>query len=288
MIDRRLFINIDWILVGLVVAICLLGAASLAFAQAAPPANPPAAKSVVPENENSRKARALLRQMIQTMGGSAYLDVRTMEQEGRTYSYYNGQPNSLGTPFWRFWEFPDKERIEVTKQRDIVYINVGDQGYEKTYKGVAPMEPEQLHDYQRRHEHSLENVLRVWLPDPTTALFYDGPAVAEQKPCDSVTLFNAKNDAVTIFIDTNRHLPVKKTFQWRDPADNLKNLEGEVYDNWRLEQGIMTPHTILRAHNGDTTNQRFLTSVKYNPPLPDSMFDVSVTYDPYKKSGPRQ
>jgi hypothetical protein len=252
----------------------------LLFAQATP--------STAPENENSRKARALLKQMIDAMGGQAYLNIQTMEQEGRTYSFYNGKPNSLGTPFWRFFEFPDKDRTELTKQRDVAYINIGDRGYEKTYKGIAAMEPEQLRDYNRRHEHSLEIVLRKWLPDPGTALFYDGPAVAEQHPCDSVTLMNAKNDSVTIFIDSNKHLPVKKTFQWRDPADNLKNDEGEIFDNWRAEQGIMTPHTILRTHNGDTTNQRFLTVVRYNTAIPASMFDMSVTYDPYKRSSPRQ
>jgi hypothetical protein len=251
------------------------------FAQTA---NPPAA----PQNENSRKARALLQQMIDAMGGQAYLNIQSFEQEGRTYSFYNGKPNSLGTPFWRFFKFPDKDRFELTKKRDVVYINVGDKGYEKTYKGVAVMEPEQLRDYNRRQHHSLEVVLRKWLPDPTTALFYDGPAVAEQRQCDSVTLMNANNDSVTIYIDSNNHLPVKKTFQWRDPADNLKNIEGEVFDNWRDEQGINTPHTILRSHNGDTTNQRFLTVVRYNTNMPDSLFDVNVTYDPYKRSGPRE
>ena len=268
--------------------VLLLLIATAAYGQAVPPANSTPAKPVVPENENSRKARALLNQMIEAIGGQAYLNIQNFEQEGRTYSYYNGQPNSGGIPFWRFYKFPDKDRTEITKQRDIAYITVGDKGFEKTYKGVAPMDPDALHDYQRRHEHSLEIVLRKWLPDPTTALFYDGPAVAEQKPCDSVTLMNAKNDSVTIFIDTIHHLPVKKTFQWRDPMDNLKNTEGEVYDNWRVEDGIPTPHTILRSHNDETTNQRFLTSVKYNTNMPDSLFDVSVTYDPYKKSGPRQ
>ncbi|MGZ4787213.1 MAG: hypothetical protein ACXVZX_01760 [Terriglobales bacterium] len=266
----------------------LLLIAGSAFAQTAPAASQQKPGPVIPENENSRKARALLQQMINAMGGQAYLNIHTMEQEGRSYSYYNGQPNSGGIPFWRFYKLPDKDRTEVSKQRDVIYINVGDKGYEKTFKGVAPMEPDQLKDYQRRHEHSLEIVLRKWLPDPTTALFYDGPAVAEQKPCDTVTLMNAKNDSVTIYIESNNHLPVKKTFQWRDPMDNLKNTEGEVFDNWRLEQGIPTPHTILLSHNGDTIRQRFIAVVRYNTDIPDSMFDVTVSYDPYKKSGPRQ
>ncbi len=261
----------------------VLIAAAMVSAQATAPQNSAPAKGpVVPENTNSKKALAILQQMIQALGGQAYLDIQTMEQEGRTYSYYQGAPNSYGTPFWLFYKIPDKQRVELTKQRDVIYINVGEKGYEKTYKGIAPMEKEQLDNYNRMHEHSLEYVLRKWLPDPTTALFYDGPAVAEQKACDSVTLFNANNDAVTIFINTENHLPVKKTFQWRDPMDNLKNDEGETYDNWRKEQGFPTPHTILRTHNGETTNQKFLTVVRYNTPMPDSMFDVTPTYDPYK------
>jgi len=268
-------------------AFLLLLAATCSFGQNAMAAPAQTTGPVVPENENSRKARALLQKMIEAMGGQAYMNIQTMEQEGRSYSYYNGQPNSGGIPFWRFYKLPDKDRTEITKQRDVIYINVGDKGYEKTYKGVAAMESDQLKDYQRRHEHSLEIVLRKWLPDPTTALFYDGPAVAEQKPCDTVTLMNANNDSVTIYIESNNHLPVKKTFQWRDPMDNLKNIEGEVFDNWRLEQGIPTPHTILLSHNGDTIRQRFITVVRYNTNIPDSMFDVTVNYDPYKKSGPR-
>lgn len=257
---------------------------AVAFAQAPSPS----AKPIAPENENSRKARALLQQMIQALGGQAYLTFQTMEQEGQTYGFHDGKPTTLGAPFWQFYKFPDKTRVEVTKQRDIVYLYIGDKGYEKTYKGVAAMEPTQLRDYNRRHQHSLDIVLRQWLPDPGTALFYDGAAVAEQKPCDSVTLMNSKNDSVTIYIDSIKHLPVKKVFQWRDPADNLKNTEGQVYDNWRLEQGLMTAHTLLASHNGDTVSEQFLSVVRYNTNMPDAMFDTNVTYDPYKRSGPRQ
>jgi len=239
------------------------------------------------ESENSKKARAILNQMIETLGGPAYLNIKDMQQEGRTYSFYQGKPNSVGTVFYRSWKFPDKDRTEFTKDRDVVLIYNGDKGYEVTYKGTAEAEPEQLRDYLRRRNHSLENVLRVWLPDPKTALFYDGTAVAEQKYCDSITLLSATNDSVTIYIDTHSHLPVKKTFEWRDATDRLKDEEGEIYDNFRMEDGVLTPHTLLRTRNGDTTNQRFITSVRYNVGLPDSLFEATVTYDPYKKSGKR-
>jgi hypothetical protein len=157
----------------------LLLIASISSAQTAPAPSESMASSIN-QGENAKKARALLDQMVQALGGKAYLDIKDMSQEGRTYSYYNGQPNSVGTPFWRFMQFPDKERTEFTKQRDVAFVNNGDKGFEISYKGTAAEEPEQLRDYLRRRNHSLDYVLRVWLPDPKTALFFDGPKVAQQ------------------------------------------------------------------------------------------------------------
>jgi hypothetical protein len=264
-------------ILAILIAVCAVAAAAQVPQPSTSSASSVANPAQAPQDANAQKARALLDQSIQAMGGQAWLNVQDMEQQGRSYSYFQGQPNSVGLLFWRFWKYPDKDRIELTKQRDVVYLNVGDKGYEITYKGTAAQEPEALADYNRRRHHSLETVLRVWLNQPGTALFYDGPAVAEQRPADSVTLFTSDNDSVTLFLDQHTHLPIKKTFEWRDPQDRLKNVEGEIFDNWRLEQGIPTPHSLLRTHNGDTTNQRFITSVRYNVGIPDSMFQASIT-----------
>ncbi|MGZ4832313.1 MAG: hypothetical protein ACXVZQ_05250 [Terriglobales bacterium] len=265
----------------LMIAIIVALAAVIAAAQGS--GRPPTGGAPqAPEDANTQKAKALLEQCIQAMGGQAWLNIQDMEQQGRSYSYFHGQPNSLGTVFWRFWKYPDKDRVELTKQRDVVYLNVGDKGYEVTYKGTAAQEAEQIADYNRRHRHSLEIVLRQWMSQPGTALFYDGPAVAEQKPADSISILTADNDSVTLFLDSHTHLPIKKTFEWRDPNDRLKNVEGEIFDNWRIEQGIMTAHSLLRTHNGDTTNQRFITGVRYNVGLADTLFQASITYDPNK------
>ncbi len=238
-----------------------------------------------PQDANAQKARTLLDQCIAAMGGPAWLNVKDMEQEGRSYGYSNGSPTGMGTLFWRFVKFPDKERTEFTKQRDVSYVINGDKGYEITYKGTAAMDPVDLKSALLRRNHSLETVLREWLADPKTALFYDGPAIAEQKNTDSVTLLTASNDSVTLFLDEHTHLPVKKQFEHR-AADRLKDTEVEVFDNWRPEQGIPTPHSVLRSHNGEIVNQRFITSVKYNAGLADKMFEGTVNYTPQRPSHP--
>lgn len=257
--------------------ILLLAACALAQSSA------PAGSSIPVDQQNARKARALLEQAIEELGGPAYLNLKDITQEGRTYSFHLGQPSGVGTQFWRFYRYPDQERIELTKKRDVAYVYNGDKGYEITYKGIRSDDPKTVADIVRRRPFALDWVLRHWLNDPGVALFYEGQAIANQKNCDQITLMNNRDEAVTLYLDIDTHLPMKKSFSWRDPNDKQRNVEDETYDAYRAEGGIMTPHTITRYYNGDMSNQRFLTSVTYNTGLADSLFNVSVTSDPNKR-----
>jgi hypothetical protein len=261
----------------LVLTILVLQTLALAQSEVAPPA-----QSIPVDQENARKARAVLNQTIQALGGQAYLNLQDITQEGRTYSFYHGRPNSLGIVFWRFYKFPDKDRIELTKKRDVIYVYNGDKGYEITYKGTRPQDAKDEVEYMRRSHYALDRVLRKWINEPGVALFYEGETVAEEKTVDQVTVMNAHNEGVTLFLDTSDHLPVKKTFTWRDATDKQRNVEDEVYDNYRDVQGIPTPHTITRFYNGDMASQRFLTSVSYNQGISDSQFAAQAGDAPKK------
>lgn len=239
-----------------------------------------AAQNVPEAQENASKAKALLDQAIQALGGDAYLKLTDMTQQGRTYGFHRGDPTSAGVLFWRFVRFPDKERIELTKQRDVAYVYNGLRGYEVTFKGTASLDAKILADYLRRRDHSLDVVLRQWIKEPGVALFYEGAAVAADKPAEQVSILTAKNDSVTLYFDSNTHLPIKKSYTWRDPADNLPNKEEEIYDAYRPTQGIMTPYSLTRFYNGEMSNQRFVNAVTYNNNLNDSMFEAKTSYDP--------
>ena len=102
--------------------------------------------------------------------------------------------------------------------------------------------------------------------------------MAGDKPADRVTLINSKNQGVTLYIDSNSHLPIKKSFSWRDPTDKERNVEESCTINYRPVQGIMTPFSITRFYNGDMSNERFLTSVSYNQGLSDAKFEAQITY----------
>ena len=262
-------------------AIILLWLTSIVLAQGAPSSTsdetPPAeqnSSSLSTDQANIAKAKTILNQGIQALGGQAYLTWQELSQEGRAYSFHHGEANSLGTLFWRFKKYPDKERVELTKKRDVVEIFNGDKGYEVTYKGARNMDPkDELDPYLRRHHYALEIVLREWLNQPGIALFYEGQTVAAQKETDQVTVMNSKNEAVTLNFDVNSHLPVKKKFTWRDPTDKERNVEEEIFDNYRMVQNIMTPFDTTRVFNSEMSAQTFLTNASYNQDLSDSLFD---------------
>jgi len=234
--------------------------------------------------DNAHKAKALIDQAIQALGGQAYLTIRDFEQQGRGYSFHHGRPGG-GDVFWSFSEFPDKERVEYTKERDIARVFVGDKGYEITYKGPHPVEAKDLVDYLRQRRYSLETILRTWVNDPSVILLYEGNAIAAQHSAEQVTLINSKNESVTLDFDIDNHLPIRKAFEWRDPIDKQKNLEEEIYDNYRLVSGVMIPFNVTRNFNGDMSRQRFLFSATINQGLDEAMFDPNSGYNPNKPAG---
>jgi len=239
-----------------------------------PPTNP----AVQTDQDNAAKATRIIQQGIQALGGQAYLTWRTQTSQGRSYSFHHGQANSLGTVFWRFKQYPDRDRLELTKKRDVFEIFIGDKGYEVTYRGVRSLDDkDELQPYLRRRHYGLDAVLREWINQPGVAFFYEGQTVAAQKQTDQVTVMNRNNEAVTINFDINTHLPVRKSFTWRDPTDKERNVEEEIYDNYRNVQGIITPFDVTRTYNGEMSAQSFLTGATYNEELKPELFDPQAT-----------
>jgi hypothetical protein len=123
----------------------------------------------------------------------------------------------------------------------------------------------------RRH-YALEIVLRQWLNDPGTALFYEGPTLSENHSVERVTIMTSKSESVTLLIDSSSHLPVKKTFIIRDPQTRDRDAIDEIYDNWKKIDGVNTPYNTLVTYNGDLYRQYYVNTITFNSHLADSLF----------------
>ena len=72
----------------IILSVVLLAALALAQTNTTPA---PASQSTPVDQESAGKAKALLDQAIQALGGDAYMNIRDITQEGRTYAFHHGE-----------------------------------------------------------------------------------------------------------------------------------------------------------------------------------------------------
>jgi hypothetical protein len=244
--------------------------------QATNPATDDAAK-------NAAKAHAVLDLMVKAMGGNAWLNMKNQVREGHVAVFYHGTPDLGTTKFYEFHTWPDRDRTEFTTHRDVAVFFIDGKGWEVTYRGKRPLPADQVEEYIRRRDHSIETAVKVWLKDPNTILIYEGQRLAERHLAETVTLISAQNEAITIQVDSQTHLPLRRSFQWRDPEYKDKNTDAEEYDGYRPVDGIPTPYTVTRFKNDEMVRQIFIDKVAFNQDLPPDIWDVDAMAKRIKK-----
>jgi len=147
---------------------------------------------------------------------------------------------------------------------------------------LNPEKDENVKQGLRRRHYTLETVLRVWLNQPGTLLLDEGASLAENRMAEKITIINSKNEAVTLMINTDTHLPVKKIFTTRDPQTREQDEETEIFDSWRMVQGVNTPFNILLTRNGQIVRQLFFSTVTYNNHPDPSIFTPQLIKYPKK------
>ena len=190
---------------------------------------------------NQKKARATLDAMVAALGGQKWLSLVSTMQQGRTSGFYQGKPTGATSEFYEIQKFPDQTRIELGKKREVVEIIAGDKAWEVTYKGKKELPPDQVQELLRRRNHSIRTAITVWLNAPGTILIYNGQELVERHLADKTTLINSENDSITIETDAETHLPLRRSYQWRDPLYKEKNSDAEEYDNRQPSRGPPRP-----------------------------------------------
>ena len=128
----------------------------------------------------------------------------------------------------------------------------------------------------RRQDHSVESIYRVWLKAPGVMVLDEGSTMVERRITERVSILSANNDAVTLDIDAETHLPRRRTFQTRNPKFKDFDEDAEEYDDYHTIQGLPTAFTTTRYHNGDMASQTFLSKVEYDVELSADTFDPNV------------
>lgn len=236
-----------------------------------------------PVTDESARGRKLLDGMIAALGGDAWLKIDTERLDGRGATFYKGLPNPYEMQFEEYLRLePFGERIVIvskqgvfipTTKRDVAEVWTPENGYEVSYHGRKELPRVDVADFERRRRHSLDVVVRDWLKRPGTIVTYEGSDMDDRHLIDRVSIITSDNDAVTLGLDQETHLPRSRTFQWRDEIYKDLDTDIERYDDWHPQGSVMTAFTITRFRNGDMVSQQFLTKVQYGVPMAPDLFN---------------
>jgi len=247
--------------------------------------------AAAPASATDNRGRKLLDEMVTALGGDTWLHRKYWKIEGKVGSFYKGQPTE------GVYGFEEYYRANPFGQRDVIVTHFGPlavlglpgsdhrddavvwtptEGWEVTYKGKKALTDKETDEFRRRQAHTIDVVVNEWLKQPGVVVTYEGSDMVERHLVDKVSVLTAANDVVTLNLDENSHLPLSRTYQYRDPQFKDLDTDVEQYDSYQPVQGILTPFAITRLHNGDTVSQRFITKVTYMDTLSDALFNPDL------------
>ncbi len=248
--------------VAVLAGVCLAGATS-AVAQED--------QFLMPE-QSAAKARQILDQAVEAMGGNAYLNVHDVTCIGRI-----GQFDHAGdvTGFGKFIDYtqpPFKERQENLPKRNIIQVYNGNKGWDLDRGGVSDAPKSDVTDFEEDTQKDLDYILRKRSHEPGMILRYGGPDVVDLKQAQWVEMVDSDNRTIRIAFADNTHLPIRKTVETRDPRMQRKTEEIEYYSNYHPIDGVQTPFQITRERNQIKIFQVFFDKCDYNTSVADALF----------------
>ncbi len=242
---------------------------------------------LMPE-QSAAKAKQLLQQAIDALGGNAYLNVHDVTCTGRLGSFdHSGELTGFGK-FIDFAEPPSRERQENLPKRNIIEIYDGDKGWTLDRGGVSDAPKADLADFQETVQRDIDNILRHRIHEPDMVFRYAGRDIVDLRPADWVELVDGGNRTIRIAFSTASHLPVRKTVEARDPALRMTMEEIEYYSNYHPVGGIQTAFQITREKNGTKVFQVFFDKCDYNTGLSDSLFTRQSLDERWAKVGKKE
>jgi len=255
-----------------------------AFSAAAPQASAQNPDDMLPD-ESAAKAKEILQQAIQGLGGAAYLNVHDSTCKGRLSQFgHSGELNGFAT-FMDYTIPPYKDRTENLPKRNLINIMVQDKGWVLDRGGVSPAPETDVSRYMDDVRKDLDNILRHRLSEPGMIFRYGGPDVVDLKEADWVELVDSENRTIRIAVARSTHLPIRKIVVARDASTRTRADELEYYSNYHPISGVETPYQITRERNGIKIYQVFFETCEYNTNLSDSMFTKESLEERWAKVG---
>ena len=268
---------------GIITLGLLCGAASLGWSAAAAQND-----EILLPDQSAAKAKQLIEQSIDALGGPAYLGMRDVTCTGKLSGFDHSGALTGYETFIDYEQPPFKERQENLPKRNIISVFNDDKGWELDRGGVSDAPVADLQENAEGVKKDIFNILKNRIHENDMTFRYAGPDILDGWEVDWVELIDSDNRTIRIAISQRTHLPVRKTIDVRDPKTRTKMLEVEYYSNYHPLQGIETPFQITRERNQVKIFQAFFDKCEYNNGLADSLFTKESLEDRWAQVGKKE
>jgi outer membrane lipoprotein-sorting protein len=265
----------------LVLAAVLFGAP---FATCAAAQNP---ETLMPE-ASAAKAKQILQELINALGGAAYLEIKESDCEGRLARFgHNGELTGY-TNFKVYWHYPDKNRTDYSKKGVIINLYNGDKGWTLDRGGVTELPAPEVADFQEQAKRDINNLLRLRLKEPGMTFRFGGTDIVDLKTVDWVEIVDSEQRNFRLAVDRSSHLLVRSIVTIQDETRQDRSVVTNIYTNFQLMEGAYTPLQITSDRDGHRINQVFFTFCKYNPGFPGDFFTKAALEKRFSEVGSKK
>jgi hypothetical protein len=261
-------------------------------------------------DESEAKAKQVLQQLIDALGGQVYLQVRESDCTGRLSEFNrnsqtaNAQFDYGYIGFHDLWKYPDRNRTEYelkgnrvaaffaagdmpTKRGKIIDIYAGDKGWVLDKGGVEEETASAIAQFQEQVKTDFDNLLRFRLKEDGLIFRYGGSDLVDLKMVDWVEIVDRYEVTYRAAVDRETHLPRRVFVIKRNEATRERTEEDNIFANFRVVDGVKMPMEITHEVDGRRTFEVFYNVCKLNTGLPDELFTKESLEQDYAKNGRR-
>jgi hypothetical protein len=252
--------------------IMLTGALALAQSGKAEKPPVPAPASAAPSTDE--KAEQIVKRAIEAMGGSNYLNARSIIGRGLFTQFKDGV-SGLPSSFVDYLVYPDKERTEFKGGGTrVVQTNVGKTGwvFDGATKSINDMGQEQVKDFQLAIRTNVDWLLRgAWRQEGAKLSYVGRREAGVARRNETVRLVYPDGLSVEFEFGARDNLPAKVIYKKKN-ADGEEVQEEDHLAQFLPVEGITTPFVIDHFRAGVQASRINYQSVEYNKPVPETLF----------------
>ena len=253
--------------------------------------------------KSTAKAKRLVQQAIDALGGAAFRDYEELDCTGRLAEFDHNGDRAGDANYHNYWHFPDKNRTEyvvnstkggpfavlvgILPIKGGVFIQVfsGNEGWTMDKSGVNEAPASTVSNFQTAAKNYFRNVLLLKVNAPDVFLRYTGTTPVDLWQVDWVEITDrGEEGSIRVALDHATHLPSRIVVTGKDVETGQMDEDVTIFTNYQANDGVQIPMQVTRLHNDRRTYQLFYASCKANPKLPADFFTKAGLERRYKES----